>query len=112
MSVPFKDHQQIRDLDIEDGVYESVEHVADMLITGSKFFTLGMRAFYVSIPFVFWYFGPVYLVVSTIATIGFMYAGDSSLGANKVLRKTRVRTREEEIELDNSVVCLRDVTSS
>lgn len=85
MSVPFKDHHQ--DLDNEDGVYESVHHVAEMLVTGSKFFTLGMRAFYVSIPFVFWYFGPVSLLVSTICTLVFMHAGDSSLEAHKVLKK-------------------------
>ena len=32
------------------GMYESVERVANMLNHGSKFFTLGMRFFYISIP--------------------------------------------------------------
>ena len=107
MSVPMAEHfpdQESQKLLLEDGVLESCEHVAGMLITGSKFFTLGMRAFYFSIPFVFYYFGPLALLLSTLATLAFIYAGESSLGAQKLLQNRKSRSglqREDDVELDH-----------
>jgi hypothetical protein len=102
MSIPMTEHipdQESQHLLLEEGVLESCEHVAGMLITGSKFFTLGMRGFYFSIPFVFYYFGPLALLLSTLATLGFMYAGDSSLGAQKIGRNCNRNSKKEDPEI-------------
>jgi uncharacterized membrane protein len=119
MSIPMAELMGDTESEILDheGVYESCEHVAAMLITGSRFFTLGMRAFYLSIPFVFYYFGPLALIVSTIGTIGFVYVGDSSLGANKIgLKKPEPNRRSNVIHHDDhetgSNILLRTLSRS
>ncbi|KAJ3303563.1 hypothetical protein HDV03_003742 [Kappamyces sp. JEL0829] len=85
MGVPMLDHL---DGDEEtDGLFETVDHVASMLCTGSRFFTLGIRSFYFSILYVFWYFGPIYLLASSFLMIAFIYVGDLSMGASKICTK-------------------------
>ena len=95
MAVPMLDHLDVQDIDNMEFVVETVEHVATMLVTGSRFFTLGMRAFYISIPFVFWYFGPWALLTATIVTLLFMYLGDVSLGAEKIEPRHFINKRAE-----------------
>lgn len=95
MAVPMLDHIDGQDIDNLDFVVETVEHVAQMLVTGSRFFTLGMRAFYLSIPFVFWYFGPWALLTATIVTLLFMYLGDVSLGAEKIQTRHLVNQKAQ-----------------
>jgi uncharacterized membrane protein len=69
---------------------ETVEHVASLLNLGSMFFTLGIRAYYFVIPFVFWFFGPYMMLSSTIVLIVFVGYGDSNHG----LRLERTESKE------------------
>ncbi|MEP7182762.1 MAG: DUF599 domain-containing protein [Betaproteobacteria bacterium] len=43
--------------------------VAHRLIRAGHFYSVGMRAFFVAVPLVFWLFGPLYLVVATIGLV-------------------------------------------
>lgn len=63
---------------IDDGFSTTADHVGKLLNQGAKFFTLGMRGFYFSIPFVFWYFGSLSLIISTVVVLTFIYMGDLS----------------------------------
>jgi uncharacterized membrane protein len=63
----------------DGGLYETHEHVSTLLNTGSKFFTTGIRFTYLSIPYVFWYFGPWALIISTVILVIALVIGDSSL---------------------------------
>ena len=74
---------------LEEGDYqETIEHVASLLNLGSMFFTLGIRAFYFSIPFTFWYFGSVSLLVSTVVVLVLIFIGDLS-DANMQMKKMK-----------------------
>ena len=80
----------------DGGLYETHEHVATLLNTGSRFFTTGIRFTYLSIPYVFWYFGPVAFMVSSAVLIVTLVAGDNSLPGkfkrdDGVLRLVQVR---------------------
>jgi uncharacterized membrane protein len=43
--------------------------VASQLNRGSRYFRLGMRAYYYLVPLIFWLFGPVYMVGSTVILV-------------------------------------------
>jgi uncharacterized membrane protein len=76
---------------LEEGDYqETIEHVASLLNLGSMFFTLGIRGYYFAIPFVFWYFGPFPLLVSTILLTAAVSYGDSNHG----LKLSRTESKE------------------
>jgi uncharacterized membrane protein len=53
-----------------DGNYSSsMTFVAMQLNRAASHFHFGMRAFYFMVPLVFWFFGPILLVVSTVAMV-------------------------------------------
>jgi uncharacterized membrane protein len=68
---------------------ETVEHVASLLNLGSMFFTLGIRAYYFVIPFVFWFFGPFMMLSATVVLIAFVGYGDSNRGLKLVRTESR-----------------------
>lgn len=47
----------------------SPEHVALHLNRGGRFYSIGMRAFYYTVPLVFWLFDPMLMFASTLALI-------------------------------------------
>jgi len=51
----------------------SPQHVALHLNRAGKFYSIGMRAYYFSVPMVFWLFGPHFMVASTILLIFVLY---------------------------------------
>jgi len=54
----------------------SDKNVAVHLNRAGFYYSIGMRAYYVSIPLVFWLFGPVYMLVATGVLIYVMYVTD------------------------------------
>lgn len=51
----------------------SPDMVAQRLNQAGKFYSIGMRAFFITVPLVFWLFGPLFLVVSTIGLVIVLY---------------------------------------
>lgn len=56
----------------------SPDHVAIHLNRAGKFYSIGMRAYYFSVPVVFWLFGPHFMLLATIALIFVLYRLDRS----------------------------------
>lgn len=54
----------------------SPAHVAIHLNRGGRFYSLGMRAYYFAVPLLFWLFGPLLLLLSTVALIAVLYQID------------------------------------
>lgn len=51
----------------------SPERVAQRLNRAGAFYSIGMRAFFITVPLVFWLFGPMFLVIATIGLIAVLY---------------------------------------
>jgi len=51
-------------------------HVATHLNRAGGFYSTGMRAYYFLVPLVFWLFGPIFMLVSTIALLLVLYRLD------------------------------------
>jgi len=54
----------------------SPEHVASHLNRGGRFYSLGMRAFYYTVPMVFWLFDPLLMLLSAIGLVIVLYRID------------------------------------
>lgn len=54
------------------GTRLSPRQVASELNRGGQHYSLGMRAYYYLTPFVFWLFGPLYMVLSALVLVLFM----------------------------------------
>lgn len=54
----------------------SPRHVAMHLNRGGKYYSIGMRAYYFSVPLVFWLFGPHFMLIATVALITVLYRID------------------------------------
>lgn len=68
-------------------------YVSTILNRGGSYYSLGMRSYYMSIPLVFWLFGPGYLVLASIGLITVLYHVDRS---PKVGQSLREETSQEE----------------
>jgi uncharacterized membrane protein len=51
-------------------------YVALLLNRSGRYYSLGMRAYYLSVPLVFWLFGPLYLVAASIGLVIVLYYVD------------------------------------
>jgi uncharacterized membrane protein len=51
----------------------SPKHVAHHLNRAGKFYSVGMRAYYFSVPMVFWLFGPHFMILATVLLIFVLY---------------------------------------
>jgi uncharacterized membrane protein len=51
-------------------------HVATHLNRAGKFYSIGMRAYYFSVPLVFWLFGPHFMFIATIGLLMVLYRID------------------------------------
>lgn len=54
------------------------DKVAQRLNQAGRLYSIGMRAFFITVPLVFWLFGPVFLVASMAGLIVFLYYLDRS----------------------------------
>jgi uncharacterized membrane protein len=54
----------------------SPRHVAITLNRAGRFYSIGMRAFYYTVPLVFWLFGPHFMLVATAVLIAVLYRLD------------------------------------
>ncbi len=52
------------------------QHVAIHLNRAGKFYSIGMRAYYFAVPLVFWLFGPLFMLLATMAMILTLYRLD------------------------------------
>ncbi|TFW09293.1 DUF599 domain-containing protein [Oxalobacteraceae bacterium OM1] len=56
------------------------ERVAQRLNQAGKYYSIGMRAFFITVPLVFWLFGPLFLVLAAIGLVAVLYHVDRSPG--------------------------------
>jgi uncharacterized membrane protein len=54
----------------------SPEHVVEHLNRAGGYYSIGMRAFYLMVPLVFWLFGPHFMLLATIGLIVVLYRID------------------------------------
>lgn len=52
------------------------ELVAELLNRGGQYYSLGMHAYYLALPVLFWVFGAIYLLIATIGVIALLYHAD------------------------------------
>ena len=50
--------------------------VTDLLNRGGYYYSLGMHTYYLSLPVLFWLFGPIYLMVASVGVVVLMYHAD------------------------------------
>ncbi len=50
--------------------------MAQLLNRSGNYYSLGMRAYYLSVPLVFWLFGPLYLLIASIGLVVALYHVD------------------------------------
>ncbi len=54
------------------------EHIAQRLNQAGVYYTIGMRAYFLTIPLVFWLFGALFLIASTVGLVTVLYFIDRS----------------------------------
>jgi uncharacterized membrane protein len=54
------------------------EQIAQRLNQAGTYYTVGMRAFFVTVPLVFWLFGALFLVASSVGLVAVLYRIDRS----------------------------------
>lgn len=84
------------------GRKDSIEYVARNLNRGSHFWSLGLRAFYLSFPLFLWIFGPIPMLVCSIIMAFILYFLDTTTSFTRLLHshtlKEDVRTGDLESE--------------
>lgn len=63
-------------LPVDDNTDISVNDVIEILERGGTHYTLGMRAYYMTIPLALWLFGPLWLMAGTLLMIAILYRLD------------------------------------
>jgi uncharacterized membrane protein len=61
---------------LNQGPTASVDAVTEVMNHAALHYTLGMRAYYLAIPFVLWLVGPLWLLAGALVLIGVMYRLD------------------------------------
>jgi uncharacterized membrane protein len=57
------------------------EQVAGRLNRSGFYYTVGMRAYYIAVPLVFWLFGPPFLLAASVVLVAVLYRLDRGPGA-------------------------------
>ena len=78
------------------GKRDFIEYVAKTLNRGSHSWTLGLRAFYLSIPLVLWIYGPIPMFVSCCLTSLGLYFLDTTSQINRDLHTKSFREPEND----------------
>ncbi len=63
----------------------SPRYVARLLNRGGHYYSLGMRSYYLSVPLLFWLFGPLFLVAATLGLIALLYYLDRTPEQDELL---------------------------
>ncbi|MCB0717791.1 MAG: DUF599 domain-containing protein [Bacteroidetes bacterium] len=56
--------------------YRDVNYVLGQMKNAGRYYTLGMRAYYISVPFVFWIFGAHLMVITSILLVFVLFVND------------------------------------
>ncbi|KAE8124877.1 hypothetical protein FH972_019722 [Carpinus fangiana] len=80
---------------------ESIEYVARNLNRGSLFWSLGLRAFYVSFPLFLWIFGPIPMFICCCVMSCILYFLDTTSSFTQNLHSHSIRqvTKTDDVEL-------------
>ncbi|XP_037493850.1 uncharacterized protein LOC105636697 [Jatropha curcas] len=81
------------------GKKEAIEYAARNLNRGSLFWSLGLRAFYVSFPLFLWTFGPIPMFVCCCIMSFVLYFLDTT---SSFTRKLHTRSFKDEMKVDDS----------
>jgi uncharacterized membrane protein len=57
------------------------DRTAQRLVQAGMFYRLGMRAYFVTVPLVFWLFGPIFLIAATVGLIAVLFFLDRNPAA-------------------------------
>jgi uncharacterized membrane protein len=60
-------------------------YVARLLNRGGYYYSLGMRSYYLSVPFVFWLFGPLFLMATSLGLVVVLYYLDRTPEQDKLV---------------------------
>lgn len=86
------------------GRRDSIEYVVRNLDRGSMFWSLGLRAFYLSFPLFLWIFGPIPMLVCSCITTFILYFLDTTTSFTRHLHKHSIK--EEAQAEENGPVCI------
>ncbi|KAJ8550882.1 hypothetical protein K7X08_000252 [Anisodus acutangulus] len=79
---------------------DSIEYVARNLNRGSMFWSLGLRAFYLSFPLFLWVFGPIPMFVGCCVMSIILYFLDTTTSFTRDLHCQSIRERENETDVE------------
>ncbi|WJX54438.1 hypothetical protein P8452_40321 [Trifolium repens] len=82
------------------GKKDFIEYVAKTLNRGSYSWSLGLRAFYLSIPLVLWIYGPIPMFVCSCFTSFLLYFLDTTTQITRDLHTKSFKERESIAEVD------------
>ncbi|CAJ2675983.1 uncharacterized protein LOC123918397 [Trifolium pratense] len=82
------------------GKKDFIEYVAKTLNRGSYSWSLGLRAFYLSIPLVLWIYGPIPMFVCSCFTSFLLYFLDTTTQITREIHTKSFRERESTAEVD------------
>lgn len=82
------------------GKKDFIEYVAKTLNRGSYSWSLGLRAFYTSIPLVLWIYGPIPMFICSCFTSFILYFLDTTTQITRDLHIKSFRERESTEEVD------------
>ncbi|KAH0705745.1 hypothetical protein KY285_010280 [Solanum tuberosum] len=79
---------------------DSIEYVARNLNRGSMFWSLGLRAFYLSFPLFLWIFGPIPMFVGCCVMSIVLYFLDTTTSFTRDLHCQSIREKRKETDVD------------
>ncbi|KAH0708943.1 hypothetical protein KY290_010488 [Solanum tuberosum] len=79
---------------------DSIEYVARNLNRGSMFWSLGLRAFYMSFPLFLWIFGPIPMFVGCCVMSIVLYFLDTTTSFTRDLHCQSIREKRKETDVD------------
>lgn len=86
-------------------------YVTTILNRGGSYYSLGMRSYYMSVPLVFWLFGPGYMVLASIGLITVLYHVDRSpkVGRSSIAEEIQPQenARSEDVQKVSPELVLR-----
>ena len=85
------------------GKKDAIEYVASNLNRGSFFWSLGLRAFYLSFPLFLWIFGPIAMFVCCCAMTFLLYFLDTTTAFTRGLYAQSVKDDEAEEDVESVV---------
>lgn len=82
---------------------ESIEYVARNLNRGSFFWSLGLRAFYLSFPLFLWIFGPIPMFVCCCIMSVLLYFLDTTSSFMRHLHKSSMKEQVKSVDVESGL---------